>query len=1002
MLFMVILAMLLSGAISLWLTVRACQRWREVPAAPWLAGLMGGISLWSFAYGAELNLQTLEAMRWSAFVTYIGVATTPVFWFGFAMSQAGKGHLLTRWRAGLLFLLPAGIIMLVATNPSHFLFYRDVRLEQYDGFYYQALLPGPFWWLHLLYSYLFVMSGIVVMVRLWFRVRGTDRKRIGFILAVMMIPYIVNITYAFGLIRPGGFLDLTPVGFTVMGVLLFYAVFQLDIFDVFPQALDTLFDNLPDALFVLTAHYAIVSTNPAGNRLLQDSAFQKEFGTEKPGPVGTDRIRIPEEKAGRDVVLGDKVWALRILPLQLTSGQVTGHLAIFQDITRRKADEQELLIAKEKAEQATQAKSMFLANMSHEIRTPMNAVMGMTQLALRANPAPKLRDYLIKADTAAKSLLMIINDILDFSKIEAGHLELEDVTFSLAAVLNNLEAVIGMMAREKQLSLNITVAPNTPNWLKGDPLRLGQILVNLGTNAVKFTRQGGIHVMVSVEEIDASMVGLLFTVQDTGIGINPKNISMLLEPFRQEDSSMTRKYGGTGLGLAICGQLVEMMGGTIQIQSEPGQGSVFSFTIRLGLPNADETPDIPDQTAALTNGPAKQRIDTLAGCHVLLVEDNALNRDLALALLSELGISVEIAIDGREGVQRATTEPFDVILMDIQMPEIDGLEATRRIRHIEDEKLREVKDGNPSNIPANRHSRIPIIAMTAHAMSGDRERSLKAGMDDHLTKPIDPAMLREALLRWISEGGRDRRSEVGDQASDIGQRRSEIGGRRSSTLQALLPTCLPPFDIPAALTRCNSSELLHKLLLIFRSEYTGATQHLRQLLKDNRLADAQRLAHTLKSGAAALEAREVAQAAKELELALRSGQIDDLDDRLQALETVLAPALAAAQSLEQAPSASGMAPDTAPPESCVALTPDTHEILKELRSHLEFNNLKARRCFASVAEVLSSHEGITRQVATLSRSIDRLDYQSALSALDVILALSENHYGVDAYKQAGV
>ncbi len=711
-----------------------------------------------------------------------------------------------------------------------------------------------------------------------------------------------------------------------------------------------------------------------------------------------------------DRILGifgfDTVNAKRIMSAeQIQWLQILG--VILGDALIKNRYEQDLLQARQQAEVATRTKSEFLANMSHEIRAPMNAVIGMTHLALRTNLDSRQQGYLNRIDGAARLLLGIINDILDFSKIEAGRLELEHAPFNLADVFSNLAAIVEFKAEEKKLALIFSIDPEIPRRLRGDALRLGQILINLVNNAVKFTRQGHVEVFAFLSPASgdsASLpddhVRLLFSVQDTGEGMDEAQISRLFQAFSQADSSISRRHGGTGLGLAISKQLVEMMGGSIQVQSAPGRGSTFSFTVCLEKAPDVELGAIPERLLSPADQSDLPSPDHLIGRHVLLVEDNALNRDLATELLADLGITVEIAVNGREAVQRATAASFDLILMDIEMPEMDGLEATRRVRAAEaagavEQPARQTMDSpaapQVSGFIPHPSTRVPIIAMTAHAMAGDREKSLKAGMDDHLTKPIEPNLLRDALRRWMPEG---RRSEVGNRRSGIRIRRAEIGDRTTSFLQPDIPSSLPPFDIPAALARCdNDPKLLRRLLLIFGGDYADAMQRLRELLKDNQLADARRLAHTLKGVAATLEAEDVAQAAQELELALHAGLIDNLDDRLQALEIVLAPALAAAQSLEQAPTAYGMVPDAAPLESWAALTPDTCEILKELHTHLESNNLRARRCFASVAEVLSSHAGIAPQVARLSQSIDKLDFQSALAALDAILTISETPKG---------
>ena len=576
---------------------------------------------------------------------------------------------------------------------------------------------------------------------------------------------------------------------------------------------------------------------PEPNRSSHDGHLARYQSTGQTKAIGVGRELEGLDKDGRS------------FPIELTVTEVSHHdqrlfIGLLRDITARKRVEEATLRARLAAEEASKTKSDFLANMSHEIRTPMNAIIGMTHLAQRTDPTPKQKNYLSKIDNAAQSLLGIINDILDFSKIEAGKLELEHTTFSLDYVLTNLADIVGHKAEQKSLEIVYSVARDVPRHLIGDPLRLGQILINLVSNAIKFTETGEVIVKIRLRDTNE----LLFSVQDTGIGMQPNQLANLFQSFNQADSSITRRYGGTGLGLAICKQLCELMGGSISVESEHGTGSTFHFSARftiatdgpqiaarIGLNDllqkrvlivddniiardvltamlranglttkaarsgeeallmlgeasaADESFDLVlmdwrmpgidgieasrriKADPALSHTPAilmvsafgreemmddsessaldgylikpvneSHLIDTIARMFskevvavfpkrppipknaarnlekrkVLLVEDHEINRELATELLTDLGILVTVAINGREGVDLIAKEPFDLVLMDIQMPVMDGLTATRLIR------------------ADNRFLALPIIAMTAHAMSSDCEKSLNAGMND--------------------------------------------------------------------------------------------------------------------------------------------------------------------------------------------------------------------------------------------------------------------------------
>ncbi|HHY56358.1 MAG TPA: response regulator [Chloroflexi bacterium] len=427
---------------------------------------------------------------------------------------------------------------------------------------------------------------------------------------------------------------------------------------------------------------------------------------------------------------------LQIAPLRVRSNDEIGDLtrwfnAFLDSLHAKQKAEADLLAAKEAAEAASRAKSEFLANMSHEIRTPMNGVLGMLQLVQGTPLTEEQRDFVSTAYSSAEALLHLLNDILDFSKIEAGKLDLDMQPFELRPLIMALVKGFSVVASGKNIELTTAIDDDVPHVLVGDALRLRQILTNLVGNAIKFTEQGSIGISVQTQAHSDAQITLRFSVADTGVGVAPDKLTSIFDAFVQADTSATRRFGGTGLGLTISARLVVLMGGKIWVESVLGQGSTFYFTAVFA-----QAPTTPHSVPTVPASPKDVAISTVNGANettarlrILLAEDNAVNQKLAVRLLTKQGFAVTVANNGREALEALAQAAYDVVLMDVQMPEMDGLEAVRQIR------LRE--QGLPDH--------LPVIAMTAHAMQGDRERCLEAGMDDYVSKPVNVDELLRAI-----------------------------------------------------------------------------------------------------------------------------------------------------------------------------------------------------------------------------------------------------------------
>lgn len=681
------------------------------------------------AYSANLYWKTF----WDN-LSFLGVVSIPVLWLIFSIQYTRQDNFLQKRYYYLLSIIPLITLTIVFTPDLHHLIALNTVIQPLDGSSLSVFTYDfGFWFLiHIAYSYILISIGMFLLLHRLINFHEVYRSQGIVMISAGLIPLIGSFLYIFNL-GPIKNLDITPFSFTIAGLLFFFGMFRYRLFDLVPIALTAVFETMDDCVIVLNAHNSIIDINNSAKVLFSNAMEQNTFIGQPISSIlqeksifleGSDDLKITS-RINLNIDNTTRYYNVKVSPLFDQKNTIIGRLVVLSDITDLEEAMEKLEKSKIIAESANKAKSEFLAAMSHEIRTPLNGIIGMAELLMSNNLTALERENLCSLQYSADSLLGIINEILDFSKIESGKMEIESTCFDIRSLIRNTAATFNYSEKLESVDFSCHVGDTIPVNISGDPLRLKQILTNLISNAFKFTHQGKIEIRVdNIKESDDEVI-IGFSISDTGIGIPEDKLNRLFQNFHQLDSSTTRKYGGTGLGLSIVKRLIELMSGSIKVESQFGKGSTFSFEIPFRIVQNDTVPDM-ISSADISSSKRQLRI--------LAAEDSKVNRMIITQLLDRKGWMVDTVEDGKKVLEKLKTDVYDLILMDIQMPEMDGYEASKIIRDME-------KD-------TGKH--IPIIALTANATEDDKNKCIELGIDDFITKPVKSNRLYSSILNQVN------------------------------------------------------------------------------------------------------------------------------------------------------------------------------------------------------------------------------------------------------------
>lgn len=726
--------------------------------------------------------------------------------------------------------------------------YYYVNLEYvYEGAYpHISFEKGPLYYVHMINVYYVIFSMLFITMRRYSVTRNAERKSKVFVSLIFTfgtLSAVLIMAYLVGLL---GYFD--PVPFAMLMISLFV---RINIYDITPVALEMVIDNISDSVIIVDRDFKYLDCNPEAKRVFPELDYaQQGLPISKFSPRFGDYFA----HGGKcDFEIGSTYYSCNIIDI-INHGKIQGYTAYVTDVTEEHRSIQRLIEMKEKADVANRAKSEFLANTSHEIRTPMNAILGMTELALRENMEPALRENLYSIQTAGNTLLFLINEILDFSKIESNKAEIYTAPYRFSQVISDVAQIVNTRIVNKNITFRTDISESIPSYLLGDEMRIKQILINLLTNAVKYTEKGFIDLKITWEKTEDGGAILTAAVSDTGAGISRENLDKLFTSFERVDSRRNRSIEGAGLGLAITKALLDLMGGTISVTSEYCKGSTFTFTLPQGI--VDETPTgsgyiseeiADDKSSGFVN------TFTAPNAQVLVVDDNPTNLGIAAAFLHAFGIDADTAGSGKQCIIMVAQKKYDLVLLDYMMPILDGTDTLRILR----------LNGNTDPY----YKELPIIVFTADAINGSHERFIKTGFNDYMSKPVNMKSFDTILRHWLSP---------------------ELIIERNTLEEEARPKETADFEIDGVVTdigieNCGTLADYKRVLAIFLKHGYAKEEKIRSLLRQEEYEDYTIEVHSLKSSAANIGALEVSRLARELELAGKNHDKDYIGNHTEEL-----------------------------------------------------------------------------------------------------------------------